>query len=61
VANEPTKEPDTQTVIRIYQKGRNCLAQMEREFFVERTKAGLDAARKLGRVGDDLHRIAKQE
>jgi DNA invertase Pin-like site-specific DNA recombinase len=27
------------------------LAQMERELIVERTKAGLDAARKLGRVG----------
>ncbi|MBZ0292187.1 MAG: recombinase family protein [Anaerolineae bacterium] len=27
------------------------LAQMERELFVERTKAGLEAARKLGRVG----------
>lgn len=27
------------------------LAQMERELLVERTKAGLDAAKKLGRVG----------
>lgn len=27
------------------------LAQMERELIVERTRAGLDAARKLGRVG----------
>lgn len=27
------------------------LAQMERELMVERTKAGLDAARKQGRVG----------
>ena len=27
------------------------LAQMEKELIVERTKAGLDAARKLGRVG----------
>ena len=27
------------------------LAQMERELIVERTKAGLDAAKKLGRVG----------
>ena len=27
------------------------LAQMERELIVERTKAGLEAARKLGRVG----------
>jgi len=27
------------------------LAQMERELIVERTKAGLDAAKKQGRVG----------
>ena len=27
------------------------LAQMERELIVERTKAGLESAKKLGRVG----------
>ena len=29
----------------------NRLAEMERELIVERTKAGLDAAKKLGRKG----------
>jgi DNA invertase Pin-like site-specific DNA recombinase len=28
-----------------------CLAQMERELLIERTKAGLDVARKRGRIG----------
>jgi DNA invertase Pin-like site-specific DNA recombinase len=34
-----------------------ALAQMERELIVERTKAGLDAARKRGRVGGRKRRM----
>lgn len=33
------------------------LAQMERELVVERTRAGLDAARRLGRVGGRKRRM----
>jgi DNA invertase Pin-like site-specific DNA recombinase len=33
------------------------LAQMERELIVERTRAGLAAARKLGRVGGRKRRM----
>src|SRR6202041_3197114 len=35
------------------------LAQMERELIVERTRAGLGAARKLGRIGGRPRRMTK--
>lgn len=47
-----TDQIDTSTVAgRFFFNVMASLAQMERELIGERTKAGLDAARKLGRVG----------
>ncbi len=37
------------------------LAQMERELIVERTKAGLEAARRLGRVGGRKRRMTESK
>lgn len=37
------------------------LAQMERELIVERTRAGLEAARRLGRVGGRKRRMTESK
>jgi len=37
------------------------LAQMERELIAERTKAGLEAAKKLGRVGGRKRKMTKSK
>ena len=39
----------------------SALAQMERELIVERTRAGLEAARRLGRVGGRKRRFSEKK
>ena len=51
---EPTDNIDTTTTTpagRFFFHVMTSLAQMERELIVERTRAGLEAARKRGRIG----------